>query len=84
MKQATDLPRFMIPAMQAERRARLAQLRKCPVCKGEAQSECCAIANNIITTTGLNRKQRGAAAKVARALMPKLSMIEFLFGVKKV
>jgi hypothetical protein len=83
MKQATDLPRFMVPTMQEFRRRRLAQLKRCPVCRGEAQSECCAVANNIITTTGINRKQRSAAAKAARALMPKLSIIELYFGVKK-
>jgi len=59
------------------------QITQCPICKGVAQSECCAVLENIIVTTDLNRDQRRAKAKAARILAPKLTVVEFLFGVKK-
>lgn len=86
-KQATPMMRSIIPPMQKFRRENPAQhlrLSQCPICHGAAQSECCAVINNIVATTDLNRSQRSAAAKAVRAMMPKLNMVEFLFGVKKV
>lgn len=62
----------------------MSAINQCPICKGVAQSECCAVLENIIVTTDLNRDQRRAKAKAARILAPKLTVIEFLFGVKKV
>lgn len=91
MKQATYIPKAFVPVMQRIRRespARYARISKCPICHGVAQSECCALVNHISEVTAsageLNWRQRRAAAKAARILMPKLNVIEFLFGVKRV
>lgn len=82
--QASPMARALIPIMQKARRERAAHIAKCPICRGLAQSECCAVLENVIVTSDLNRDQRAAKAKAARILAPKLTVIEFLFGVKKV